>query len=225
MFRELRPIRRKRPYAASAALHGLVVLWLVAKPAPEFLAPAAVLKGQGGTAITRLYWPADASRTEQAKAFQHASRKKEQQTAKTRLTWRRPTPVPQGEDEVQLSKTDIRQTANSADRLARAATAGSLLGSLADGPSSPFEVRPALPVAETDPNVEPSEIPGGAGTIVVEVVIDETGRIVRKTVLQSLGPNVDAKVLAALDGWHFRPATRDGVPIPSKQDVHYHFPL
>jgi TonB family protein len=225
MFAEFKPTRPKRPYAASVALHGLLVLWLLTKPAPEFLAPASVLKAQGGTAITRLDWPADVSLADQAKAFQRASRQKELQTAKTRLTWRRPTPVPQGEDAVQLSKADVRQTANSADRLERAATAGSLFGSLADGASSPFEVRPALPIAETDPNVEPSEIPGGAGTIVVEVVIDETGNIVRKTVLQSLGPNVDAKVLAALDGWHFRPATRDGVPIPSKQDVHYHFPL
>jgi TonB family protein len=225
MFAEFRPTRRKRGYAASAALHGLFVLWLLAKPAPEFLAPAYVLKGQNGTAVTRLYWPSDVARTERANAFQHAARHKEEQVAKSRLTWRRPTETPQGEDEVQLAKSDVKQTADTADRLARAATAGSLTGSLGEGPSSPFEVRPALPIAETDPNVEPSEIPGGAGTIVVEVVIDETGMIVRKTVLQSLGPNVDAKVLAALDGWHFRPATRDGVPIPSKQDVHYHFPL
>jgi TonB family protein len=175
--------------------------------------------------VTRLYWPTDLSRSEHANAFRYSSRQKEQQVAKSRLTWRRPTSTPQGEDEVQLAKSDVRQTAPAADRLARAATAGSLLGSLADGPSSPFEVRPALPVAETDPVVDISEIPGGSGTIVVEVVIDETGRIVAKTVLQSLGPNVDAKVLAALDGWRFRPATRDGVPIPSKQDVHYHFPL
>jgi hypothetical protein len=42
-------------------------------------------------------------------------------------------------------------------------------------------------------------------------------------VVQSLGPAIDAKVLAALENWRFRPATRDGVPIPSKQDVVYHF--
>ncbi len=225
MFAEFKPTRRSQPYVVSTVLHGLFLVWLLTKPAPEFLAPASVLKGQGGTVMTRLYWPTDLSRSEQANAFQHTSRQREQQVAKSRLTWRRPTSTPQGEGEVQLSKADIRQTANSADRLARAATAGSLLGSLADGTSSPFEVRPALPTAETDPVVDLSEIPGGSGTIVVEVVIDETGTVVRKTVLQSLGPNVDAKVLAALDGWHFRPATRDGVPIPSKQDVHYHFPL
>jgi hypothetical protein len=41
--------------------------------------------------------------------------------------------------------------------------------------------------------------------------------------VQSLGPAIDAKVMAALENWRFRPATRDGVPIPSKQDVVYHF--
>jgi TonB family protein len=225
MFAELKPTRRSQPYAVSVVLHVLLLVGLLWKPAPQFLAPAFVLRGQEGVVVTRLYWPTDLSRSEHANAFRYSSRQKEQQVAKSRLTWRRPTSTPQGEDEVQLAKSDVRQTAPAADRLARAATAGSLLGSLADGPSSPFEVRPALPVAETDPVVDISEIPGGSGTIVVEVVIDETGRIVAKTVLQSLGPNVDAKVLAALDGWRFRPATRDGVPIPSKQDVHYHFPL
>jgi TonB family protein len=225
MFAELKPTRRSQPYAVSVVLHVLLLVGLLWKPAPQFLAPAFVLRGQEGVVVTRLYWPADLSRSEQANAFRHSSRQKEQQVAKSRLTWRRPTSTPQGEDETQLAKSDVRQTAPAADRLARAATAGSLLGSLADGPSSPFEVRPALPIAETDPVVDSSEVPGGSGTIVVEVVIDETGRIVAKTVLQSLGPNVDAKVLVALDGWRFRPATRDGVPIPSKQDVHYHFPL
>ena len=28
----------------------------------------------------------------------------------------------------------------------------------------------------------------------------------------------------ALDNWRFRPATRNGVAIASKQDVYYHFP-
>jgi hypothetical protein len=36
-------------------------------------------------------------------------------------------------------------------------------------------------------------------------------------------PAIDQKVLLALETWRFRPATRDGIPIPSKQDVHYHF--
>lgn len=60
--------------------------------------------------------------------------------------------------------------------------------------------------------------------MIVEITIDEKGNIVEKTVVRSLVPAVNLKVLAALENWRFRPATRDGVPIPSKQDVYYHFP-
>jgi transposase len=46
---------------------------------------------------------------------------------------------------------------------------------------------------------------------------------VNKTVLQSLGPKLDEKVLVALDNWHLHSATRNGAPIPSKQDAIFHF--
>jgi len=87
-----------------------------------------------------------------------------------------------------------------------------------------MEIRPALPVTTSEPLVSPEELHGlTEGNVVVEITIDENGNIVSRTIVQSLGPAIDEKVLAALDNWHFRPATRDGVPIPSKQDVVYHF--
>jgi hypothetical protein len=42
----------------------------------------------------------------------------------------------------------------------------------------------------------------------------------RKIVLQSLGPGIDSKCLAALENWHFHPSTRNGAPIPSKTGRH-----
>lgn len=57
----------------------------------------------------------------------------------------------------------------------------------------------------------------------IEIVIDERGEIVRKTVLQSLGPELDKQCLAALDNWHFQPAMQNGVPIASKQDAIFPF--
>ena len=62
------------------------------------------------------------------------------------------------------------------------------------------------------------------GDEIIEITIDAQGNVVQKIVISSLSSVVDAKVLAALENWHFLPATRFGVPIPSKQDVHYHFP-
>jgi TonB family protein len=79
-------------------------------------------------------------------------------------------------------------------------------------------------VVSPDPVVPASDLNGLQGDVVVEVTIDEQGNIVAKTVIQSLAPTIDAKVLEALENWRFRPATRNGVAIASKQDVFYHFP-
>jgi hypothetical protein len=38
-----------------------------------------------------------------------------------------------------------------------------------------------------------------------------------------MGPKLDEKFLAALENWHFQPATRNGVAIASKQDAIFHF--
>jgi TonB family protein len=71
--------------------------------------------------------------------------------------------------------------------------------------------------------VYPWELPDAEGNVVVEITIDERGEIVRKTVLHSMGPKLDEKFLAALENWHFQPAMRNGIAIPSKQDAIFHF--
>ena len=104
--------------------------------------------------------------------------------------------------------------------------AGSLYGSLSYGQSDGTEVRPAIRVSGSEPAVYPWDL-GNApeGNIIVEVTIDERGNIINKTVLQSLNPTIDHKVLAALEDWHFIPALRDGDAISSKQDIYYHYPV
>jgi TonB family protein len=107
--------------------------------------------------------------------------------------------------------------------LGHGAPAGPSYGTLNGGPALGDEIRIALPSATSDPMVYPWELPDSEGKVVVEITIDERGEIVRKTVLQSLGPKIDEKVLAALENWHFHPATRNGVAIPSKQDAVFAF--
>ena len=98
------------------------------------------------------------------------------------------------------------------------------MGTVLEGPLNGDEIRPALPVVAPDPIVASSELDGLQGDVVIEVTIDEKGNIIQKVVIQSLAPAVDSKVLEALENWRFRPATRNGLAIPSKQDVFYHFP-
>ena len=118
------------------------------------------------------------------------------------------------------SKTDI------AGSTVHPRAAGSPYGSVSDGSLTGPDVRPALPIVSPDPRIEVADLPDGMreGDEIIEITIDAQGNIVQKIVISSLSSTVDSKVLAALEYWHFLPATRFAVPIPSKLDVHYHFP-
>ena len=87
-----------------------------------------------------------------------------------------------------------------------------------------MEIRPAYPLMGSDPVADPGELPAGfEGDVIVEVTIDELGNIIAKSVIQGINPALDAKSIAALANWRFRPATKNGVPIASKHDVYFHF--
>jgi TonB family protein len=203
---------------ASLALHCFLLLTLFRGRSPIFVAPASALGGANGTEITHLYWSA-ATRSPESGS---ASDLKQDQNSHAPVTWKnrqrtnaratRDTPTPE--------PGERRRTAAAA---VLPPPAGSLYGSLSDG-NPGQEIRPALPVTTSEPLVSADDLRGSVeGNVVVEITIDENGNIVHKVVVQSLGPAIDGKVLAALENWHFRPATRDGVPIPSRQDVVYHF--
>ena len=198
---------------ASVGLHCLLLAWLLHAPPPIFVAPSSVVAGLRGDSITPLYLPSAASTT---------SPKQKHEIEKIRLTW--PKNKKAAQREVAVDRQD-RKGDNSPQRASASLPAGSPFGSLSSGTLYGPEIRPALPVVSVDPVVTPNDLPRGEeGNVIVEITIDEGGNIVQKTVIQSLNPIVDNKVLAALEHWHFQPATRDGVAIASKQDVYYHFP-
>jgi TonB family protein len=107
---------------------------------------------------------------------------------------------------------------------ADALRAGSPNGSLFHGPGVGSEARPALPLVFPDPVIYPWQLANLKGDVIVEVTIDPQGNVTDTHVLQSLKQDIDEKVVATLKGWHFKPATVDGVAISSRQDVHFHFP-
>jgi TonB family protein len=108
---------------------------------------------------------------------------------------------------------------------AQAPAMGSTNGNSDVGPVFGIAANPALPLAFPDPKIRASDLPPGVtGDVIVEVTIDTAGNIVKKKVLQSIGYGIDEKVLAVLEGWRFRPATYNGLPVASRQDVHFHFP-
>jgi len=230
MFAQLNPATARRQRwlrTTSLVFHGLVLAWLLHTPDPELLNPVSVALGQNGTSVTRLYWPSkdpdDSSRSSSDLATESY---RKQRLSHEKLTWNAPTkPAKLAAPQNPLARTAAEDDSKmqTLSALGHGAQAGLPYGTLNRGPFSGDEVRPALPVTTADPVAYPWELPDSEGNVVVEIVIDERGAIVAKTVLQSLGPKLDEKVLLALENWHFQPATRNGSPISSKQDAIFHF--
>lgn len=230
MFAQLNPATARRQRwlgIGSLAFHALLLAWLLHTPDPQLLTAVSVALGQNGKSVTRLYWPSkspdDSSQSSSDSATEHY---RHQRLSHEKLTWKAPVqPARLAAPQNPLARTNAEDTSKTQtlSALGHGAQAGLPYGTLNRGAFSGDEIRPALPVTTFDPVAYPWELPDSEGNIVVEIVIDERGDIVAKTVLQSLGPKLDEKVLLALQNWHFQPATRNGSPISSKQDAIFHF--
>jgi TonB family protein len=208
----------------SVAAHGLLLLWLLHPASPKLVAPSFVVNGDHGAYIAHLYWPNQQTQVK-ADASPGTSAADSRQQLNAHLSWKGRAKVAKAAGrELPRPKIGLDDQTSAPGQAAQARPAGSPLGTVLDGPLTGEEVRPALPVISPDPHVASDELGGLQGDVIVEVTIDEKGNIVQKVVVQSLTPAIDGKVLDALENWRFRPATRNGVPIASKQDVYYHFP-
>lgn len=229
MFAQLNLVtaRRQRMIRlGSLALHAGLLAWLLHAPEPRRLNPNSIALGQNGKSVTRLYWrsdsPDDSTHGSSDDATEHYRR---QRLGHERLAWKAPTLLAKLAPPVPLSRADAEDTSKNQTLSARGhgAQAGLPYGTLKSGQLYGDEIRPALPVTTSDPVVWPWQLPDSPGNEVIEITIDERGEIVRKVVLQSLGSEIDSKCLAALENWHFHPATLNGAPIPSKQDAIFPF--
>jgi protein TonB len=82
----------------------------------------------------------------------------------------------------------------------------------------------ALLVVHPSPKPDLSQLPAGtSGDVIVDVVIDKTGRIAKFTMTKGLGHGVDDTVLATIQQWTFQPATRNGIPVASEQELLFHY--
>lgn len=218
--------KQRRILAASVAAHAVFFVWLLHAPEPPLLNPNSVALGHNGRVLARLYFPTQnpddsstSSSTRATEVYRH------QRFGHEKLTWKPTLPQLQSAPVVQIAPPDNQDDAKIAtlSKLGHGADAGLRYGGVPGSPIYGNEIRPALPVTTSDPVVYPWERPDNEGKVIIEIVIDERGEITRKTVLQSMGTEIDSKCLAALDRWHFDPATKNGVPIASKQDAIFPF--
>lgn len=229
MFTQLNPASSRRGRwlrLGSLALHGVVLAWLLHEPEPLLLNPMSVAIGRNGNSVTRLYWPSKVEDDSKHSSPDTATeRYRRQRLAHEKLTWKAPAQLAKLAPQTPLARTDKEDNSSTQtlSALGHGVQAGLPYGTLNQGQLYGEEIRPALPIATSDPVVWPWQLPNAPGNEVIEITIDERGEIVRKTVLQSLGPDIDNKCLAALENWRFRPATRNGAPIASKQDAIFPF--
>jgi TonB family protein len=214
--------------ASSLAVHAMIFAWLLHAPEPRLLMPNSVARGNHGKVVTQLYWTSrspddsDTSSSDTAiEVYRH------QRLAHDKLVWNRKSTLaklsPSRNPIASYSAHQDDSKTATLSRLGHGAAAGVPYGGLPGSPVYGDEIRPALPITTADPAVYPWERPESEGKVVIEITIDERGEIVRKTVLQSLGSEIDNKCLAALENWHFQPATQNGSPIASKQDAIFPF--
>ncbi len=86
------------------------------------------------------------------------------------------------------------------------------------------DIRIALTTFSPSPKPDLTHLPHGAqGEVVLDVTIDPTGQVADLEILQALGYGIDGAVADTVRTWKFTPATKDGVPVASVQELHFHY--
>jgi hypothetical protein len=227
MFAQLesKTARRQRTVLfTSLAVHAIALAWLLHAREPMLINPMFVSFGSNGKVVTRLYWESKTTDDSDHSSSEAATQRySHQRLAQEKLKWKTPAQLAKLSPPVSVSPAEDSSKTQTLAALGHGARAGVSNGNLIGGQYYGDEIRPALPFATSDPVVWPWQLPTIPGNEVIEITIDERGEIINKIVLQSLGPEIDAKCLTALEGWHFHPATRNGAPISSKQDTVFPF--
>ncbi|HVE66419.1 MAG TPA: TonB family protein [Thermoanaerobaculia bacterium] len=87
-------------------------------------------------------------------------------------------------------------------------------------------VAPAVLVSKIEPEYPPQAIRAQAeGSVILDVGIDETGRVTDVQVIRGLSYGLSEAAAAAVREWRYRPAEGPGGPIPSRKTVRILFTL
>ncbi|HEX8816590.1 MAG TPA: TonB family protein [Terriglobales bacterium] len=203
--------RQKAALWASVGLHVALLAWLIHSPKAIFVSPTWVRQGRGGTSLAHIYFEGNPD-VGRAHLPSRVYLEPNKETAKNNS---RPKPDSK-------YKTDGKR--DEALLLPNQRPAGAPYGSLSYGTISGPDVRAAIPEVFPDPAFSAAEQAEAAGDVIVEVTIDDQGNVAETRLVQGLSPYIDQKVLATIGRWRFLPATRNSVPMASKQDIYYHFP-
>jgi TonB family protein len=95
-----------------------------------------------------------------------------------------------------------------------------------DAPSEKENVRAPIAIHTPDPEYsEDARKAGIAGDVILWLVIDEKGKVVRIRVIRCLGAGLDERAVQAVSTWTFEPAMRNGTPVAVQINVDVTFHL
>jgi 2-oxoglutarate dehydrogenase E2 component (dihydrolipoamide succinyltransferase) len=87
-------------------------------------------------------------------------------------------------------------------------------GTVASEPAPAADIVPPVAIAQAIPRPNDVAIPLGSPQIILlDLVIDETGRVEKAEVKQSVNKIYEGQLIAATRGWRYRPATQAGRPV------------
>ncbi len=191
----------RREMLGSAILHLLVIVMLLHSRRP-WIAPVRMPGTASGSRVLLTYSPGRASLREQSTLKSPKVVPVRQRQPKAKVP--EPTPAPPVATPSPASANPDSSTGN-------------------DGLGT-GDVNIALLTYFPVPKPDLTQLPHGTrGDVVIDVVIDATGRIVQATMAKGLGHGVDEAVLATVQQWTFHPATKDGRPVASEQELLFHY--
>jgi protein TonB len=91
---------------------------------------------------------------------------------------------------------------------------GGVLGGTGTGPVMDYDSPPKAIKITRPQYPQEAFVKKVEGTVIVEILIDSTGRVVRARVIQSV-PMLDAAALQTVYQWVFQPAVKHGRPVPT----------
>ncbi len=144
--------------------------------------------------------------------------------SKTIATLQRPSNIPKprpAQDPLPSVQVPAAPPPSTVSAPATSLSANSSTGNNALGQG---DIKIASLLAHPVPAPDLSKLPSGTrGDVIVDIVIDPTGHVAKYTVQRGLGHGIDETVLATIQQWTFQPATRNGIPVASEQELLFHY--
>jgi periplasmic protein TonB len=198
------PSRTPKYAAASALFHALLIAVLIHQRA-SWVAPIRLPGSEHGSNLLLTYSPGRAP--VQATAPNPKTTPKQAKAATPLPTT--PTPDPTTPT---TSPNSQSPAAAQPDSIAGADSLGS------------GNINIALASYFPAPTPDLTPLPQGTkGDVILDIVIDTAGKISDIKMTSGLGHGIDENVIATVQHWTFHPATKDGQPVASEQELHFHY--